>query len=174
MHKPYKPMPRGIPSAMNPGSTLSGSLGSSWEEWNTCSRIFWGLANCAESYWTSTSWTWRAKDFILHQAAWDGFAAASPGTRSAFVVRFPPLICVCHCCPSACFQLVSSTLSVRHQVFRSWQWHRQDHSLHVRNPGSQTFSLRSLFCFPFLLWNLLGIPDIGLLWGQSRSKQTSK
>lgn len=48
-HRLWEPMPKEIPSAVSPGSTLSGSLGRAWGVFNTCREIFQGLANSAGS-----------------------------------------------------------------------------------------------------------------------------
>lgn len=141
MYKSHETVPRGIPSAMRPGSTLSDSLG----ELNTCRGIFWGLASCARNYWTRHKLNMVSQG--LHFIPIPRHCCSSQPwilpcfcslmlTNLCVPLSSLPLLPACLLQPPSkmsCIQEVAGTL-------------RQAHSLHVRNPGSQNL----LFKMPVL------------------------
>lgn len=154
-------MPRGIPSAVHPGSTLSDSLGRTWRESNTCKGTCWGLANWAGNHWTSHKLNMVSQGLHFTPSL-GGSSSSQPWVLPCFCCLMPTNLCV-HCQTSCCCQLVSSNLSGRCQLFRSWQehWDRLIHCI-SEIQAAKILCLSCLFCFffCFFLLHLLAIPDI--------------
>lgn len=136
-------MSRGIPSAVCPGSTLSDSLGSAWEELNTCTGICWGLANCAGNSWCSHKLNMVSQGLhfytqpkaLLLQPGWE--LQQQPWILPCFCSLMPTNLCV----PLSSLPLLPVRLLQPLRKMSGLQGVtgtlRQTHSLHVRNPGNQ-------------------------------------
>lgn len=163
-------MPRGIPSAVCPGSTLSDSLGSAQGELNTCRGICWGLASCAGNCWTTHKLNMVSQG--LHFTPSPKCCCGSLGgscSSQPWVLLIPTNLCV-PLSSLPCCQLVSSNPSGICQGLRKWQkhWGRLIHCM----SEIQATKILCLRCLLFLfLWHPLAIPDI---WPVKHMKTNKK
>lgn len=78
-----------------------------------------------------------------------GTSSSQPWVLPCFCSLMPTNLCM-HCQPSCCCQLVSSNLSGRCQLFRSWQEH-WDRIIHCRSE-TQAAKILCLKCLGFFLF----------------------